>query len=68
VLQQEENLKKWTGDEGTEECISHHDERPVHVETKGNNWIQIITGHHKRPRKTKKNEPCTADTNWCKSL
>jgi hypothetical protein len=54
VLQQEGNLKKWTGDEGTGECKSHHDERPVHVETKGNNWIQVITGHHKRPRKTKK--------------
>jgi hypothetical protein len=60
-------LKKWTGDEGTGECKSHHDERPVQVETKGNNWIQVITGHHKRSRKTK-NEMCTADTNWCKSL
>jgi hypothetical protein len=29
-------------------------ERPVQVETQGNNWIQVITGHHKRSRKTKK--------------
>jgi hypothetical protein len=54
VLQQEGNLKKWTGDEGTGECKSHHDERPVQVETEGNIWIQIITGHHKRSRRTKK--------------
>ena len=54
MLQQEGNLKKWTGDEGTGECKSHHDERPVQVETKLNNWIQVITGHHERSRKTKK--------------
>jgi hypothetical protein len=59
-------LKKWTGDDGTVECKSQHDERPVQVETQGNNWIQVITGHHKRYRKTKtkKKKTCTTDTNW----
>jgi hypothetical protein len=34
VLQQKGNLKKYIGDEGTGECKSHHDKRPVQVETK----------------------------------